>query len=295
MKIYVDGLILKEKLKHLIDERKNFKTDLSLKELSDFLERYQIDKPVEDRYDRSRKFIDWNNNKEGWPHEYLALVLIDDLDDFTYVFDMPPVTEVHRDDMTTEIVKSILEVNRPKNVQLYEVNTKDIHYEPDYMLADETVGPEEEDKPVKLEDVRKQIDKWNICNICVHKGHLERCVECEFGSIFELVSPEDTEPKCCNCIHDGHWDQCTECDRDLKDFKQKSCETCVGGKCAWCIGYSKFEYNHELEELEDEEEEKVIELTLIDIASILQGETVNGVKLKKEWDDEMAQKVQDIW
>lgn len=287
MKIYVDGLILKEKLKHLLDEWKNFKRDLSLKELSDFLEKYQIDKPVEDRYDRSRKFIDWNNDKEGWPHEYLALVLIDDLDDFTYVFDMPPVTEVHREptveelknEMVTKIAKNILEANSPKNIQLYEVDTKDIHYEPDYMLADETVGPEE-DQPVKLEDVQKQIAKWNICNRCVHKGDLVNCVECEYGSRFEVVS--DTEVECLNCVHENNWDQCTEC-RDYSDFKMKSCETCKNflEECAWCMGYSKYEYNHELEELEDdEEEEKVIELTLNDIASILLGETVNGVKLK---------------
>lgn len=275
MKIYVDGLILKEKLKHLLDEHKNFKKDLSLKELSDFLEKYQIDKPVEDRYDRSRKFIDWNNDKEGWPHEYLALVLIDDLDDFTYVFDMPPVTEVHRDpieelknDMTTKIVKNILE----------GVEAKDNHYEPDYMLADETVGPEEEDKPVKLEDVKKLIAKWNICNKCVHKGDLVNCVECDFGSHFECIS--DTEVECCNCIHENHWDQCTEC-RDYSDFKQKSCDTCKNflEECAWCMGYSKYEYNHGVEE-EEKEEKEVIELTLKDIAMILQGETVKGVELK---------------
>lgn len=239
MKIYVDGLILKEKLKHLLDEHKNFKSDLSLKELSDFLEKYQIDKPVEDRYDRSRKFIDWGNDKEGWPHEYLALVPIDDLDDFTYVFDMPPVTEVHRDPtvdlkkekMATEIVKNILEANRPKNVQLYEVSTKDIHYEPDYMLADETVGP------------------------------------------------EDTEVECLNCIYENESEQCTEC-KDHSDFVMKSCFTCKNcfDECAWCIGYSKYDYNHEWEE--DEEENEVIELTLKDISMILQGETVNGVKLK---------------
>lgn len=238
MKIYVDGLILKEKLRHLLDEHKLFKSDLSLKELSDFLEKYQIDKPVEDRYDRSRKFIDWGNDKEGWPHEYLALVLIDDLDDFTYVFDMPPVTEVHRDpieelknDMVTKIAKNILEANRPKNVQLYEVSTKDIHYEPDYMLADETVGP------------------------------------------------EDTEVECLNCILENHWDQCTEC-KDHSDFMMKSCFTCKNcfDECAWCIGYSKYEYNHELEE--DEEEHELIDLTLKDISMILQGETVNGVRLK---------------
>lgn len=236
MKIYVDGLILKEKLKHLLDEHKNFKSDLSIKELSDFLEKYQIDKPVEDRYDRSRKFIDWNNDKEGWPHEYLALVLIDDLDDFTYVFDMPPVTEVNRDfeDMVTKKVKDILEVNRPKNVQLYEVSTKDIHYEPDYMLADETVEPE-----------------------------------------------EDTEVECLNCIYENHLDQCTEC-KDHSDFMKKSCFTCKNcfDECACCIGYSKYDYNHELEEEEDEDEKEVIELTLKDISMILQGEMVNGVRLK---------------
>lgn len=240
MKIYVDGLILKEKLRHLLDEHKNFKSDLSLKELSDFLEKYQIDKPVEDRYDRSRKFIDWGNDKEGWPHEYLALVLIDDLDDFTYVFDMPPVTEVHRDptvdlkkeEMATEIVKSILEANRPKNIQLYEVSTKDIHYEPDYMLADETVGP------------------------------------------------EDTEVECLNCIHENHLEQCAEC-KDHSDFEMKSCFTCKNcfDECAWCMGYSKYEYNPKWEEEEDEEKE-VIELTLKDISMILLGEMVNGVKLK---------------
>lgn len=287
MKIYVDGLILKEKLRHLLDEHKNFKSDLSLKELSDFLEKYQIDKPVEDRYDRSRKFIDWDNDKEGWPHEYLALVLIDDLDDFTYVFDMPPVTEVHRDptvdlkkeEMATEIVKNILEANRPKNIQLYEVSTKDIHYEPDYMLADETVGPEEEDKPVKLEDVQKQLAKWNICNKCIHKGDLVNCVECEWGSRFEVVS--DTEVECLNCIYENESDQCTEC-KDHSDFEMKSCDTCKNcfEECAWCMGYSKYEYNPKWEEEEDEEEKEVIELTLKDISMILQDEMVNGVKLK---------------
>lgn len=235
MKIYVDGLILKEKLKHLLDEHKNFKNDLSLKELSDFLEKCQIDRPVEDRYDRSRKFIDWGNDKEGWPYEYLALVLIDDLDDFTYVFDMPPVTEV----------------NRLKNVQLFEVITKDIHYEPDYMLADETVGPEE-DEPVKLDDVQKQIAKWS-------------CL-------------------CSSCIHENRWDQCTECEEG-SDFVLKSCETCKCEECAWCIGYSKYEYNHELEELEENNNVPgmpLVSLTIKDLANLLNGNTliINGVEVR---------------
>lgn len=243
MKIYVDGLILKEKLRHLLDEHKNFKSDLSLKELSDFLEKYQIDKPVEDRYDRSRKFIDWGNEKEGWPHEYLTLVLIDDLDDFTYVFDMPPVTEVNREQtiegMATEIVKNILEANRPKNVQLYEVSTKDIHYEPDYMLADETVGP------------------------------------------------EDTEVECLNCIHENHWDQCGNCDRDLSDFKMKSCETCVGIKCACCIGYSRYEFNDESEEKNNAPGIPLVSLTIKDLANILNGNTliINGVEVRFKEDN----------
>lgn len=116
MKVYTHGLIERNKLMNFI---KNSKDGLSLYRLGWFLDMHNIEKPVEDRYDRSRKFIDWNSSTTGWPNNYLDLIVIYDYDDFDTVFDFPPITEVER-------VQSTLPGTHTES-------------EPDYMLADETV------------------------------------------------------------------------------------------------------------------------------------------------------------
>lgn len=117
MKVYVDGMINKQKLINFIKEQKD---GLSLLRLGRFLDNCGIEKPVEDRYNRFHRFIDWNSDTTGWPNKYLDLLSItwDDFE-FTSVFDFPPITEVER-------VQSTL-------------STEHTPVEPDYMLADETV------------------------------------------------------------------------------------------------------------------------------------------------------------
>lgn len=119
MKVYVDGLINKQKLMNFIKEQKD---GLSLLRLGRFLDNCGIEKPVEDRYDRFHKFIDWNSSATGWTNKYLDLIVIYEDSSWEYestTFDFPPITEVERVQSTIEGEHTVSE--------------------PDYMLADETV------------------------------------------------------------------------------------------------------------------------------------------------------------